>query len=286
LSGVEVYGLDEAGLIRWARMYDGLGAIAGEFLRMVAPGQCETVRIVRGEVHEVGVEDRDAHGQLVAYLNATADGWTQEELEYDDLGRLTRAHCSYDSEEFTDEERPPQPFVHEFIHGAGALVAIAGREALTDEPQVFWRRPRIDRDVEQAGAALSRELAVAVVDAVRRVGGRPTRLALMYDVGAAQTLPPTVFATTGEVDWNPAQWRELPLALPAPLVRALAEHDLVLQTLEREGDGRALLSAAAREIAERMGDCAAAGFVAYAVDIQLIDLEADLGAVGVTVTSS
>ena len=166
------------------------------------------------------------------------------------------------------------------------LVEVTGEvDAYTEG--VVWRRPRIDRDADRAGASLADDLAGAAADAVQRLGVQATRVAIVYDSSATEGLPPTLFATAAApASWNPAEWREQPLALPDSLRDALTEHDLLLRTLGRDGAGRDLLVDAAGKLAGRLHDAGAVGdgFVAYAVDTQLLDLEANLEALGVPLT--
>lgn len=283
LEGVEVYGLDADGLVRRARLYGARDTVAEEFVRTPGSDRFDTTRLVLGAVHEVGAETRDERGRILAALVVSRAAWQCERYEYGANGRLLSVHVSYDSDDFTDEERPPPPYVHEFVYdAAGELAAIAGRQEDSDRRSAVWRRPRAGKDVDREGEALAGELAAAVAEALR--GRDPARVALLYDASTTEGLPPTVFATAADpADWNPAEWRERPLALPAALRDALAQHDLLLRTLERDGGGRVLLNAAARKLTMRLrgSEAAGAGFLGYAVDTQLIDLDANLAAIGV-----
>lgn len=296
LESIEIYSMDVGGRIRRAQLYYGDGVARSEFLRVPAEHGFDTVWLQDdwpGGVREVGIERYDAAHRLVEVVTAFDDhedsrrrrGWSRERYEHDEAGRLTSIHGRYDSEEFSDSERPPPPYVYDLIYDSRDEVAAITRRRDDGGTELVWRRPRMGRDVDRAQDALASRLGEAVVELVRTLAERPTRVALVYLAGD-ERLPPDVWATSEpDPDWNPAEWDEPPLELPEALAADLAEHSQLLDLLELDGHARQLLNAAARTAGERLADGESDdNLVVYAVDHYVEDLEENLAAIGVPYT--
>lgn len=286
LESVEVYGMDEDGRIRRARIYRGDGELDSEFLRAPAEHGFDTVFIAPDKDGvEVGVERYDDAHRLAEVIRVFDRGWTRERCEHDAAGRLTAIHGRYDSERLSDSERPPPSYVYDLIYDSRDEVAAITRRRDDGGTELIWRRPRIGRDVDRAQDALASRLGEAVVELVRALAERPTLVALVYLAGD-ERLPPDVWATSEpDPDWNPAEWGVPPLELPEALAADLAEHSQLLDLFELDGHARQLLNAAARAARERLADGASEDeLVVYAVDHYVEDLEENLAAIGVPYT--